>query len=37
MTTVKSCQDRTYYLKGAEIKIIMFAHFKEYHGNHKKI
>ena len=25
----------TYYLKEAEIKIAMFAHFKEYHGNHK--
>ena len=23
-------------LKDAEIKITMFAHFKEYHGNHKK-
>ena len=26
----------TYYLKEAEMKIAMFAHFKEYHGNHKK-
>ena len=27
---------RTYYLKEAELKIAMFAHFKEYHGIHKK-
>ena len=26
----------TLYLKEAEMKIAMFAHFKEYHGNHKK-
>ena len=25
----------TYYLKTAEMKIAMFAHFKQYHGNHK--
>ena len=25
------------YLKEAEMKIAMFAHFKEYHGNHKKM
>ena len=25
-----------YYLKEAEMKITMFAHFKEYHGNHEK-
>ena len=30
---IPSC---TYYLKGAELKITMFAHFKEYHGNHDK-
>ena len=27
---IMSC---TYYLKEAELKISMFAHFKEYHGN----
>ena len=27
----------TFYLKEDEVKIAMFAHFKEYHGNHKKI
>ena len=27
----------TYYLKEAEMKISIFAHFKEYHGNHKKL
>ena len=27
----------TFYLKEGEIKIAMFANFKEYHGNHKKI
>ena len=27
-------QSFTYYLKGAEMKITMFAHFKKYHGNH---
>ena len=27
----------TFYLKGDEMKIATFAHFKEYHGNHKKI
>ena len=34
VTTVKipSC---TYYLKEAEMKIAMFAPFKEYHGNQK--
>ena len=26
----------TLYLKKAEMKIAMFAHFKEYDGNHKK-
>ena len=26
----------TFYLKEDEMKIAMFAHFKEYHGNHKK-
>ena len=26
----------TLYLKEAEMKIAVFAHFKEYHGNHKK-
>ena len=30
---IPSC---TYYLKEAEIKITMFAYFKEYHGKHKK-
>ena len=25
----------TFYLKEDEMKIAMFAHFKEYHGNHK--
>ena len=25
----------TYYLKEAEKKIVIFVHFKEYHGNHK--
>ena len=30
---IPSC---TYYLKEAEMKITMFAHFKEYHGNHEK-
>ncbi len=25
----------TYYLKEAEMKIAMFVHFKEYHGNQK--
>ena len=30
---IPSC---TYYLKDAEMKITMFAHFKEYHGNHEK-
>ena len=25
----------SYYLKEAEMEIAMFAHFKEYHGNHK--
>ena len=29
---IPSC---TYYLKEAEMKIAMFAHFKEYYGNHK--
>ena len=29
---IRSC---TYYLKEVEIKIAMFAHFKEHHGNHK--
>ena len=29
---ISSC---TYYMKEAEMKIAMFAHFKEYHGNHK--
>ena len=29
---IPSC---TYYLKEAEMKVAMFAHFKEYHGNHK--
>ena len=24
-----------FYLKEAEMKITMFAHFKDYHGNHK--
>ena len=27
----------TFYLKKDEMKIAMFAHFKEYHRNHKKI
>ena len=27
---------RTFYLKEDQMKIAMFAHFKEYHGNHKK-
>ena len=27
----------TFYLKKGEMKIAMFAHFKEYHRNHKKI
>ena len=31
---ISSC---TYYLKEAEMKIALFAHFKEYHGNHEKI
>ena len=26
----------TFYLKEDEMKIAMFAQFKEYHGNHKK-
>ena len=26
----------TFYLKKDEMKIAMFAHFKEYHRNHKK-
>ena len=30
---IPSC---TYYLKEATMKIAMFAHFKEYDGNHKK-
>ena len=30
---IPSC---TYYLKEAEMKITMFAHFKEYHRNHEK-
>ena len=30
---IPSC---TYYLKEAAMKIALFAHFKEYHGNHKK-
>ena len=30
---IPSC---TYYLKEAEMKITMFAHFQEYHGNHEK-
>ena len=30
---IPSC---TYYLKEAEMKIAVFAHFKDYHGNHKK-
>ena len=30
---IPSC---TNYLKEAEMKITMFAHFKEYHGNHEK-
>ena len=25
----------TFYLKDDEMKIAMFAHFKDYHGNHK--
>ena len=25
----------TFYMKEDEMKIAMFAHFKEYHGNHK--
>ena len=29
---IPSC---SYYLKEAEMEIAMFAHFKEYHGNHK--
>ena len=29
---IPSC---TYYLKEAETKITMFAHFEDYHGNHK--
>ena len=36
VTTVKSRHAPTvYYLKEAEMKITMFAHFKEYHGNHE--
>ena len=27
----------TFYLKEDEMKSAMLAHFKEYHGNHKKI
>ena len=30
---IPSC---TYYLKEAEMKMAMFPHFKEYHGNYKK-
>ena len=30
---ISSCN---YYLKDTEMKITMFAHFKENHGNHKK-
>ena len=26
----------TFYLKEDEMKIAMFAHFKQYHGNHKE-
>ena len=32
VTTVKSL---TFYLKEDEMKIAMFSHFKEYHGNYK--
>ena len=31
---ILSCK---FYLKEGEIKIAMFANFKEYHGNHKKL
>ena len=31
---IPSC---TYHLKQAEMKIAMFAHFKEYHGNKKNL
>ena len=31
---IPSC---TYYLKDAEMKITVFAHFKAYHGNHKQL
>ena len=27
----------TFYLKEDKMKIAMFAHFKEYHGKHKKV
>ena len=27
----------TFYLKEDEMKIAMFVHFKEYHGNHKSV
>ena len=30
---IPSCN---FYLKDAELKIAMFAHFKDYHRNHKK-
>ena len=30
---IPSCNS---YLKEAEMKIAMFAHFEDYHGNHKK-
>ena len=36
-TTVCQIPSCTYYLKEAEMKISLFAHFKEYHENHKKI
>ena len=35
VTTVK-IPSFNFYLKEAEMKIAMFAHFKDCHGNHKK-
>ena len=40
VTTVKSRNATSicnFYLKEAEMKIAMFAHLKDYYGNHKKI
>ena len=36
VATVKSCH-APFYLKEDKIKIAMFAHFKQYYGNHKKV